>query len=286
MPSFVSGDDLAPSWAAETVAEVGEPAELSKAAKKKSLKRAREAEAAAPPATSSSSAAAPAPAASAAPKPGFRMRTAAPLCQASDSCSSQAAALWSAFRASPSGKALTPLEYSTELREGHVVRHGLGGAPPSPTLSDVVKVVLPHWGKLLGTRTAAAPRPRASPALLLLTHSAPRACELIKQLTPFNTRVAKLFARHLSLQEAAAALQAGPPCVLAVGTPHRVAALLEAGHLSLAHCTTVLLDTAPDVKGMSVLTMFGVRDELWALYWAHLHARVAIEEATKLALLE
>jgi hypothetical protein len=150
----------------------------------------------------------------------------------------------------------------------------------------VVRAVLPQCGKLLGTRGAAAPRPRGAPALLVLTHSAPRACELIRALAPFGARVAKLFARHVGVGEAAAALASGPPCALAVGTPHRVAALLDGGHLTLAHCDVLLLDTAPDAKGMSVLTMFGVRETWWELYWRHLHARVAVQGACRLALLQ
>ena len=120
----------------------------------------------------------------------------------------------------------------------------------------------------------AAPTPAGSPALLILTLSAPRAAAMLKPLGVFHARVAKLFGRHLSPAEQAAILR-GPPCAIAVGTPHRVAKLLDDGALSLERCSLVLVDAHPDVKGYSVLTMPAVKDDLFSLLREHLHAKLA-----------
>ena len=299
-----SGDDLELGWASEKIGGLAD-AEVSKRSQKKAQKRARlerlglaaesgrEGEggsggddgdggggaAAAVTATATATGGA----AAAAAATGGGGRRAFKQLSASDSVVVQAEGLWGLFRASPSGRALTQLEYIRELSGGMIARHGCESS--SSLVCNVVKEVLPGWGKLVGTRGAAAPRPKASPALLILTHSATRACELIKQLAPFSTRVAKLFAKHITLEEASAALRQGPPCVFAVGTPPRVMALLEGGHLQTSHLVTVLLDTVPDVKGMNVVTMFGVRDELWDLYFRFLH-RGVVGGNCKLALLE
>jgi hypothetical protein len=193
-----------------------------------------------------------------------------------------AAALWAAFTASPQGASLTVLEYGAPLGATHVVsRTCVGGLPGLPA---AVKAVLPKWGALLGTRGAAAPRSRGAPALLLLTHSAPRACDLIKALVPLGTRVAKLFARHVSEEDAAAALQGGPPVALAVGTPGRVAALLKRGALSLESAVVVAIDAAPDKRGLCLLTEKESRELWWGVYLAHVHPRLLAGQC-KLALL-
>jgi len=99
--------------------------------------------------------------------------------------------------------------------------------------------------------------------------------------------VAKLFARHMDFEEQKAALSAsapGPPHVLAVGTPNRVAALCADGALKLSHCQLLLLDvTAVDVKGFNVVTMLGVREDFWKLYRDQLHERV-VKGSCKVAL--
>jgi len=102
------------------------------------------------------------------------------LFQGYDTADKQAASLWAAFRGSTAGSNLTQLEYTMELGgESIATVSGLHPASPPTPLVEVVKEILPGWGRLLGTKAAAEKRPNATPSLIILTHSAPRACELI-----------------------------------------------------------------------------------------------------------
>jgi hypothetical protein len=149
-------------------------------------------------------------------------------------------------------------------------------------LRRVVRGVLPNWKKVFGWKNGAAARPRASPELILVASSARRAADLLKPLAVFNTRAAKLFAKHLSVEEQATIL-AGPPVTLAVGTPHRIARLLADGHLKLDRCAVLLFDTRPDMKGYSILNHPNLVGDAFGMYLAHFHARVVAGD-TKIAL--
>jgi hypothetical protein len=281
-PGILEGGEEAPGEEAPASGAAAAPpdASLSKRARRKARAAAAAAAAASAPAVGAGGGGGGAPPAAApAPK---RLPPGAAAFHESHGAAQAAASLWAAFTGTPQFGALTALEYGSPLGVAHVVSRvaagGLAGLPAA------VKAVLPKWGALLGTRGAAAPRARGSPALLLLTHSAPRACDLIKALAPLGARVAKLFARHVPLADAAAALAGGPPVALAVGTPARVAALLERGALSLEQCAVVVLDAAPDRRGLCVLTEKEAREEWWALYWERgIHARV-VRGDCKLAL--
>ncbi len=100
--------------------------------------------------------------------------------------------------------------------------------------------------------------------------------ELLKELPEFNRgcRVAKLFSRHIKLEEQAEALAAGPVCI-AVGTPARIDKLVAMGALSLARCSLLVLDCARDAKQRSLLDIPETRRDTWQLWRTHLAARVA-----------
>jgi protein CMS1 len=75
--------------------------------------------------------------------------------------------------------------------------------------------------------------------------------------------VAKLFAKHFKLADQEKYLHQ-TRIAIAVGTPARVAKLLESGALKISHQTIVLLDVAHrDVKNRSLLDLPEVREELW-----------------------
>jgi hypothetical protein len=290
-PRAPAGDDLEATFAVEAPADaaglLAEGAAAVYEAPPLSKRQRRKARAAAVAAAATAAAAATSgldgsPAAAAPSQPLKRLPPGAASFTPDLTPSTAAAALWAAFTKSPHGATLTSLEYGAPLGAGNVVVHACVGALLG--LPGGVKAVLPKWGALLGTRGAAAPRARGAPALLLLTHSAPRACDLIKALAPLGARVAKLFARHVALDDAAAALAGGPPVALAVGTPARVAALLERGALSLDSCAVVAVDAAPDKRGLCLLTEQEGRDAWWSLYIAFLHKKI-IAANCKLALL-
>lgn len=132
---------------------------------------------------------------------------------------------WGAFTTSTTGSRLTDEEIAHPLKEEHVVvppKEAVAWPPSVTDVSDiaaVIKATLPKWGAVFGTKTKALPRPAAAPAVIIITTSARRAADMLKPLAVFRTRIAKLFAKHLSLDEQKAIL-AGPPVTIAVGTCH------------------------------------------------------------------
>lgn len=77
--------------------------------------------------------------------------------------------------------------------------------------------------------------------------------------------VAKLFARHFKVSEQVEWLQA-QTAPLAVGTPHRVQALLEVQALHVSHLALIVIDfTWVDAKNRTVLDTPETRDALLSL---------------------
>ncbi|RYG56767.1 hypothetical protein EON66_02070 [archaeon] len=132
---------------------------------------------------------------------------------------------WSAFTASTTGSRLTDEEIACPLKEEHVVvppKEAVAWPPSVTDVSDIaaiIKASLPKWGAVFGTKTKALSRPAAAPAVIIITTSARRAADMLKPLAVFKTRIAKLFAKHLSVDEQKAIL-AGPPVTIAVGMFH------------------------------------------------------------------
>lgn len=84
-----------------------------------------------------------------------------------------------------------------------------------------------------------------------------------------NQRTAKLFAKHIKAQEQAEALKKEFNA-LAVGTPARLAKLLEMGAFSLANCRLLVLDTFfRDAKQFTLLTLPGVAKDAALLLKEH-----------------
>ena len=187
-----------------------------------------------------------------------------------------AASLWTLFRASQVGSALTELEYIAPLSGEGVkpysesLRGGTAGGIVRAVLSRTVREAA---GEARGIDNAAAP------ALVIVTHSAPRAAALLRELSVFKTRIGKIFS-----SDAAAGLRVGPPISICVGTPHRIRAVISEGALSLEKCRIVLLDAAPDAKKLCLLTERASREEWWGLYSDMIHQLVRTGQ-TKIAVL-
>ena len=169
-----------------------------------------------------------------------------------------ATAVWAAFRACSVGRDLTPLELGTPLAAAHFAAPAAAAASSeldATSLVGLIKASLPGgWKAALRIRGAGAGaasrpggapstagRPQGSLAVLILAQSAVRCVELGKLCAPLGVRVAKLFAKHMSVEEQAALLASGD-AVMGIGTPARVARLMELGHLSLAATQLVELD--------------------------------------------
>jgi hypothetical protein len=95
---------------------------------------------------------------------------------------------------------------------------------------------------------------KESPCVLIICLSARRAVQLLKELAPLNVRAAKLFAKHITIEEQVKQLEESA-FGIAVGTPHRILTLAQQGSLSLAQTQCVVLDTFLNDKKFSVYTL-------------------------------
>lgn len=136
-----------------------------------------------------------------------------------------------------------------------------------PEDDGVIRVVASANAKLLDSPKSLLEadwryRPVASasspiPQILLLSNSADRACERIKELSVVaGGLVGKLFARHIKVGEQAEFLRRNRPRIC-VGTPGRVLVLIEEGHLSLEGLQVLVADCLPDAKTFHVANMPG-----------------------------
>ena len=116
----------------------------------------------------------------------------------------------------------------------------------------------------------------ASPMVLIVCISARRAVQVLKQLSPLNVRAAKLFAKHMDLEEQITMLRTNS-FGIAVGTPNRLLKLVEScgnggdgsesdsddsedsvstdGALSLEDTELLVIDNHEDSKAFTVCTM-------------------------------
>mmetsp|Transcript_25344 Transcript_25344/g.45713 ORF Transcript_25344/g.45713 Transcript_25344/m.45713 type:complete len:343 (-) Transcript_25344:109-1137(-) len=128
-----------------------------------------------------------------------------------------------------------------------------------------------------------------SPMVLVVTLSARRSVDLMKQLNPLKLPIAKLFAKHMSIDDQAAILKGAGKAggiakggkgrknsdrcySLAVGTPGRLLKLLNHGKeepgseglgaLRLKHTEVVIFDCHEDSKGWTVCTLKDTSKEL------------------------
>jgi hypothetical protein len=209
------------------------------------------------------------------------------------SAAEQAAAVWSAFAATKVGARLTDAEVAAPLNASNFATAAAPAAATAELAAAEFADLPARLRALLGADwrqclvwggPKSAPVPPASPTVIIVSLSAARAAQMLKPLAVFHGRVAKLFGKHFTVDAAAASLR-GAPVALAVGTPHRLSALLAAGALSLARARLVVLDARRDVKGFTLIDHPNLRDDFATLLRDHLHARlVAPGGALRLAI--
>jgi hypothetical protein len=95
-----------------------------------------------------------------------------------------------------------------------------------------------------------------SPMVLIVCVSARRAVSLLKELAPSKIRIAKLFAKHMTIEEQETMLH-DSTFGIGVGTPHRLLTLAKGSSamLSLKKTQLVILDTYVNPKNYSVYTL-------------------------------
>lgn len=95
---------------------------------------------------------------------------------------------------------------------------------------------------------------KGSPLIMILCISARRAVTILKELAPFNVRVAKIFPKQGTIEEQIDQLQNG--CFgLAVCTPHRILSIAKEDSSLFEHTDLLVIDTFRDTKMFSVDTL-------------------------------
>ncbi|CAH9131507.1 unnamed protein product [Cuscuta epithymum] len=144
------------------------------------------------------------------------------------------------------------------------------------TLGEIMKFAFgPSWNSLLCKNTLVAEKVEPGhPALLVISSSAIRSLELLRELRPFTREcpAAKLFSKHMKIEEQVSVLK--NRVNIASGTPSRIKKLIDMEALGLSRLSVLVLDMQMDVKGYSLLTLPQVRDEMWDLYKSYFHEKV------------
>ncbi|KAI9251365.1 U3-containing 90S pre-ribosomal complex subunit-domain containing protein [Phascolomyces articulosus] len=144
------------------------------------------------------------------------------------------------------------------------------------TLPNYIKFGMLHHKKL-----DKKPQDPAQPTVLVLTHAAMRAADLARAMKPLG-KVAKLFAKHMKVQEQAEFLQK-EPVHLGVGTPNRIKALVEQDHLKLDQLELVVVDTERNAKRFTAFENDAVRGDLYHLLGTYIAPRMK-DKKTRLGL--
>lgn len=91
---------------------------------------------------------------------------------------------------------------------------------------------------------------------------------VLKPLTD-KSKVAKLFAKHFKIEEQIEFLER-TPVHIGVGTPNRILALVEQGHLKLDKLELVVVDTERNAKRFDIFSNDAVRTDFYTLLGTHL----------------
>jgi len=126
-------------------------------------------------------------------------------------------------------------------------------------LQTQIKFLWPDWKSAISEG--------GCPKVLIITYSAMRAIAFTKALKGLRQglRIAKLFSRHLKVEEQKKELLKGN-CEVAVGTPNRLLKLVSVGALSLHNSSCVVVDACKDIKNTTILDMNGVREDFFKFF--------------------
>lgn len=133
-----------------------------------------------------------------------------------------------------------------------------------------VRAIEVGMGEGYKARLAKPSEEMGCPKVLILCSGAKRATAVINSISQkIHCKISKLFAKHFKVSDQVESLSKHHYPV-AVGTPNRVIKLLELGALCLRNAELILIDTDEDAKNFSILTLPGVREDLYKLMgsWA------------------
>jgi len=125
---------------------------------------------------------------------------------------------------------------------------------------------------------------KGSPACIIVTSAALRACDIFRALKEFNAkvRVAKIFAKHFKVKEQKLFLQ-DQLVHIAIGTPNRIQKLCEENALRFSRCQFLVVDVHKDVKNFTLFDIKAMKEDFVRMYLRCCHAKVS-EGYMKIAL--
>lgn len=158
----------------------------------------------------------------------------------------QAEYLWKLFASEFPGED-TVASKTEALSAAHVVKFHYKSRGLDRLVASV-KQVLPTWKKDLRAGVL-RPKdtPRGAPTVVIVSPGARRCVELLKPLAEFRVFIAKLFAKHMSVEDQLEMLR--QPTTIAVGTSARLLKLTEVGALDWSLCKVLIVDLARGDKG-------------------------------------
>lgn len=139
-------------------------------------------------------------------------------------------------------------------------------------LVEGLQHIEPNWKTLFANRNT---EPKGCPAALIVTASAIRAVEMIRELADFHRacRIAKLFSKHFKVQEQLDYLSSHAVCV-GIGTPARLSKLVDCGALDTAKLQYLILDLTLDAKKKTLVDIKETSDELWFFLTKYCQSKV------------
>ncbi|KAG2177882.1 hypothetical protein INT43_003129 [Umbelopsis isabellina] len=160
-------------------------------------------------------------------------------------------------------------------------------APVTSAFLDGKKFTSPHTIEFLPSfvkfgasghkKLAKAPPAEAlgAPAIVIITHSAIRATDLVRGLKEFDkaAKIAKLFAKHLKVEDQARFL-GERPIHFAVGTPHRIKELIDLEHLKMDRLELIVIDGEKNAKRLDIFENDAVNGPLYELFSTHITQRM------------
>lgn len=171
------------------------------------------------------------------------------------SCEEQASYLWECYSDALTGK----LKRSDK-------RLPLDQIGPKFTEKSIVKFeadddhnddrnIAPNFKSVLSMKRLKKWKTKKSPMIIIICVSARRAMSVLKGLAPLKCRCAKLFSKHMSVEDQRSMLENGTYGV-AAGTPNRLLKLCSEGALDLSSTELVVLDGQEIHKTMNVCTLY------------------------------
>ncbi len=127
-----------------------------------------------------------------------------------------------------------------------------------------------------------------SPMVIIICVSARRAVSVLKEISSLNVRAAKLFAKHMSIEDQIAMLENNNYSI-AVGTPNRLLKLCEEDEethespLNFDQTELIVIDSHEDKKKYTVCTMNDTAPDLMMLFKKSIIPQLERRKSLKLA---